>query len=83
MAQLIFTDLISSVLISVDEGLSEEEAHQRIWMFDIGGLLVHHRPTGGLDGQTLPFAHDYKHLDTLEAAVKDLNPRCALSHLSA
>jgi len=72
-ANLGIARLLKSALV-MDEGLSEEEAHQRIWMFDIGGLLVHHRPTGGLDGQTLPFAHDYKHLDTLEAAVKDLNP---------
>ena len=59
----------------MDDGLSEDEAKQRIWMFDIGGLLVNGRPTGGLDDQTLPFAHDYKHLTTLEEAVKDLNPR--------
>ena len=58
-----------------DDGLTEEEAKQRIWMFDIGGLLVHGRPTGGLDEQTSPFAHEYKHLSTLEEAVKDLNPR--------
>ena len=59
----------------VDRGLSEEDAHQRIWMFDINGLLVHNRPAGDLDEQAIPFAHDYKHLETLEAAVKELSPR--------
>jgi len=58
----------------VDRGLSEEDAHQRIWMFDINGLLVHNRPAGELDEQAIPFAHDYKHLETLEAAVKELSP---------
>ena len=62
-------------ICSVDRGLSEEDAHQRIWMFDINGLLVHNRPAGDLDEQAIPFAHDYKHLETLEAAVKELSPR--------
>jgi len=71
-ANLGIARLLKSAL--VDDGLSEDEAKQRIWMFDIGGLLVNGRSTGGLDDQTLPFAHDYKHLTTLEEAVKDLNP---------
>lgn len=64
--------LLKSALMQ--EGLSSEEAHERIWMFDIGGLLTHGRPTGGLDDQTLPFSHDHEHISTLEAAVKTLNP---------
>jgi len=71
-ANLGIARLLKSALVS--DGLSDEEAKQRIWMFDIGGLLVHGRETGGIDEQTSPFAHDYKHLRTLEEAVKDLNP---------
>ena len=62
-------DLMVSALIA--EGLSEDEAHQRLWFVDIHGLLVKSRTD--LLPHNLPYAHDAAPLNFIEA-IKYLKP---------
>jgi len=63
-------DLIVAAMMG--EGLSEEEARGRCWLFDSGGLVVKGR--AGLAGHKLPYAHDHPPLTDLLAAVEALRP---------
>jgi malate dehydrogenase (oxaloacetate-decarboxylating)(NADP+) len=56
-------DLMTSAF--VDEGLSPDDARQRLWFVDLNGLVVKSR-TDLLD-HNLPYAHDHKPLPFLEA----------------
>jgi malate dehydrogenase (oxaloacetate-decarboxylating)(NADP+) len=60
------------VAAMVGEGLSEEDARERCWLIDSGGLVVNERP--GLAPHKRPFAHDYAPLPDLLAAVEALHP---------
>ena len=60
------------VAAMVGEGLSEEEARERCWLIDSGGLVVKSR--AGLAPHKLPFAHDRAPLADLLAAVEALHP---------
>lgn len=54
------------------EGLSLEEAHKRIWLFDINGLLTSDR-TELADFQK-PYAHDHRPLTSFLEAIETLKP---------
>jgi malate dehydrogenase (oxaloacetate-decarboxylating)(NADP+) len=60
------------VAAMVGEGLSEEEARNRCWLIDSGGLVVKGR--SGLAGHKLPFAHDHAPLPDLLSAIEALHP---------
>ncbi len=62
-------DLMTSAFVK--EGLSEEEARQRLWFVDRQGLVVKSRTD--LADYNLPYAHDYENLAFVEA-IKDLKP---------
>ncbi len=55
-----------------DQGMSLDDALQRCWYFDSGGLLVAGRPD--IPAQKQPFAHDHAPLDELLRAVVELRP---------
>ena len=54
------------------EGMSEEEARSRIYMFDVNGLLESSR-TDLLDFQR-PYAHDHEPTKNFTAAIKSIEP---------
>uniref|UniRef100_A0A182X7Z5 Malic enzyme n=1 Tax=Anopheles quadriannulatus TaxID=34691 RepID=A0A182X7Z5_ANOQN len=56
------------------DGLTEEEARQRIWLVDSKGLIVKDRPTGGISGHKHLFAHEHAPVGTLLEAVRELKP---------
>jgi malate dehydrogenase (oxaloacetate-decarboxylating)(NADP+) len=62
-------DLMTSAFI--EEGLTEEEARQRLWFVDRGGLLVASRDD--LEDFNMPYAHEYEQLQFVEA-IKALKP---------
>lgn len=62
-------DLMTSAF--VQEGLSEEEARQRLWFVDRTGLLVASRDN--LADYNRPYAHEHEPLDFVEA-IKALKP---------
>jgi malate dehydrogenase (oxaloacetate-decarboxylating)(NADP+) len=60
------------VAAMIGEGLSEEEARERCWLIDSGGLVVSDR--SGLAPHKLPYAHDHAPLPDLLTAVEALQP---------
>ncbi|MBT8140936.1 MAG: NAD-dependent malic enzyme [Gammaproteobacteria bacterium] len=62
-------DLIASAL--VEEGLSKEEAMQRLWFLDRGGLVVKERDD--LAAHKKPFAHEHPRMNLMEA-IADIKP---------
>ncbi len=60
------------VAAMVGEGLSEEQARERCWLIDSGGLVV--RSRSGLAPHKLPYAHDHAMLPNLLTAVETLHP---------
>ena len=56
----------------VQEGLSEEQARGRCWLFDRKGLIQSSRTD--LADFKKPFAHDHAPIDDFAAAVADLKP---------
>ena len=65
---------IGSTIVAalVEQGLSQEEAHQRCWFFDSQGLLVAGRDA--IAEQKLPFAHPHAPVDDFAEAVRALEP---------
>ena len=57
----------------VDEGLSEEEARQRLWFVDVDGLVVAERKDSLLP-HNLPYAHAHPRTDLL-GAVESIKPQ--------
>ncbi len=54
------------------EGLSEQAARERCWFFDTSGLVVAGREN--LPPQKAPYAHTHAPLNSLEDAVRQLQP---------
>lgn len=54
------------------DGLTEEEAYDQIWMFDINGLLVKSR--NDLAPHQLPFSHDFAECTDFAEAILKIKP---------
>ncbi|XP_065157603.1 NADP-dependent malic enzyme isoform X2 [Atheta coriaria] len=65
------------------EGLSVQEARERIWMFDIDGLLAKGRPEGNLGGHKAPFVKDHEASKDLRAVVEELKPTALIGASAA
>ena len=63
-------DLIVSGMVA--EGLSEEEARRRYWLFDSKGLVVKSRE--GLQDHKIPYAHENEFITDFCAAIETLRP---------
>lgn len=58
----------------VTEGISEDEARDKIWMMDIDGLLAKGRPEGKLGGHKWFYAKDHSVMKDLGEIVKEVKP---------
>lgn len=57
-----------------NEGLSMQEARDRIWMVDIDGLLAFERPEGGLDGHKKFYAKKHEPVKVFADVVNEIKP---------
>jgi malic enzyme len=57
-----------------NEGTSEAEAKDRIWMVDSKGLIVKNRPSGGITEHKAQFARDHPPVDSLAEVVNLARP---------
>lgn len=71
-AALGIADLL--VMEMQEEGLTKEEATNRIWLVDSKGLVVKDRQNGGLNGQKPLYAKSHRHLTNLEDMMSDIKP---------
>ncbi|MEO1206353.1 MAG: NAD-dependent malic enzyme [Pseudomonadota bacterium] len=62
------------------EGLSEEEAKQRIWFVDIDGLLTSRRQT--IAEHSKPYAHDHEPMGFLDA-ISEIKPHILIGATGA
>jgi len=65
-----------TVAALVGEGLSVEEARQRIWFVDSKGLVAKSR--SDLTGRKLAYAHDHEFIYDLSAVVEALKPNAII-----
>ncbi len=63
-------DLATNALMH--EGLSDTEAHRRMWFLDINGLAVESRTD--LMPHNLPYAHAHRHLGFVDA-IREVRPQ--------
>jgi malate dehydrogenase (oxaloacetate-decarboxylating)(NADP+) len=56
----------------IKDGLNEEEAYDRIWMFDVNGLLIKSR--SDLAGHQKPFAHESEPSKDFAKSILDIKP---------
>lgn len=54
------------------EGLSEQDAREHCWFYDTAGLVVAGREN--LAPQKMPYAHEHRAVDSLEEALRVLQP---------
>lgn len=62
------------VMAMAEAGISEKEALKRVWMVDSRGLIVKNRPSGGVTGPKIRFAHEHPPVDKLVDVVKQVKP---------
>lgn len=62
------------VMAMISDGITEQEARERVWLVDSRGLIVKDRPTGGITGHKTRYAHNHAPVDTLLEAVKTVKP---------
>lgn len=65
---------IANLLVKamVMQGLSEDEARQRCWLYDVNGLLQSERTE--LANFQQPFAHKHTPIDNFVTAIKEIKP---------
>lgn len=68
------------VAAGIDEGLSREEASQRLWFVDVKGLVVKSRKD--LMEHNLPYAHDHRQLGFLDA-IETIKPNVLIGATGA
>lgn len=56
------------------EGLSLQDARDKIWMVDIDGLLAENRPEGKLEGHKIHYAKKHCVMKSLAEVVKEIKP---------
>ncbi|VEN47867.1 unnamed protein product [Callosobruchus maculatus] len=57
-----------------NEGLTEEQAREKIWMVDIDGLLAVDRPEGNLEGHKKFYAKKHPPMKDFKAVVNEIKP---------
>ncbi|KAI4489773.1 hypothetical protein M0804_003955 [Polistes exclamans] len=62
------------VMAMQKEGVSKEEAKNKIWLVDSKGLVVKNRPSGGVTEHKLEFARECEPIDKLLDVVKTAKP---------
>ncbi|KAJ8980795.1 hypothetical protein NQ317_004797 [Molorchus minor] len=65
------------------EGLSLQEARDRIWMVDINGLLVVDRQDGGLDEHQKPYAKKHEPMTEFATIVDKVKPSVLIGAAAA
>ncbi|EDS32801.1 NADP-dependent malic enzyme [Culex quinquefasciatus] len=71
-AALGIADLVIQAM--VEEGLSKEQAHEKVWMFDKLGLLASDRPEGDLGGPKKSFIRDHQPTKDFANFIKEVKP---------
>lgn len=66
------------VMALQEEGMSVQDARDRIWMVDSKGLLTFDRPGGGITEHKKHFAKKYKHIAKLEDVCREIKPTAAI-----
>jgi malate dehydrogenase (oxaloacetate-decarboxylating)(NADP+) len=61
-------DLIVDALMT-DCGLERKEARARVFLVDSRGLITQDRPSGGVKGEKIRYAHEFKHMDGSDLAA--------------
>ena len=69
------------VMAMIQEGLSSEDAHKRIFMIDSRGLIVKNRPAGGVIGHKVEFAQDMPPMKEIAEVVDRVKPTALIGKL--
>lgn len=65
-----------------NEGLSDDEAHDHIWLFDSRGVIAFNRPEGGLDDHKLKYAKTLEPTKDFEHVVEVSNASAIIGNSS-
>lgn len=57
-------------------GLSEEEAKEKLWLVDSRGLITVGRPSGGITTHKATYARQDRHIVDLEEIIDHVKPTC-------